>query len=106
MVIAGLDSNNCLKVSEFPNLNNTITYYVDQKYSKGISDGSILRPYTTISSVLYLYTEPIDNTNVHLMVRFIIYINGGNYDGDFVICGSRHWTVACSMWFSCSLSWK
>ena len=62
--IAGLDSNTCLKVSEFPNLNNSITFYVDQKYSKGNSDGTILRPYTTISSVLNQYIEPTDNTEL------------------------------------------
>ena len=82
--IASLDINTCLKVSEFPNLNNTNTFYVYQKYSKCNSDCSIVRPYTTISSVLNLDTEPIDNTDIHLMDRFIIYINGGNYDEDLV----------------------
>ena len=50
--IAGLDSNTKLKVSEFPNFTSTITFYVDQKYSLGSNDGSILRPYTTISAAL------------------------------------------------------
>ena len=69
-----------------------------QKYIIGNSDGSILRPYTTISSVLNQYVEPEDNTDTHFMDRFIVYINGGNYDEDLVMCGSRHWTlIACGL---------
>ena len=96
--IAGLDSNTKLKVSEFPNFNNTITFYVDQKYMLGSSDGSILRPYTTISSVLSLYTEPANNSDTHLKYTFVIYVNAGNYDEDLTICGSRHWTlITCGL---------
>ena len=77
-----MDSNGLLKVSEFPNFNNTITYYVDSKYTLGNSDGSILRPYTTITSALSLIGSPIGNATTGtidptLINRYIIHINGG-----------------------------
>ena len=50
--IAGLDSAGHLKVGEIPNLGNSIEYWVDCNYSLGNSDGSILKPFTSITSAM------------------------------------------------------
>ena len=90
--VAGLDANGLLKVSELPSLGNTITFYVDSKYTAGSNDGSILKPYATISAALVNIVTPVDNTDPNLANRFIIHVMGGMYNESLTIPGCRHIT--------------
>ena len=88
-----LDSNIFVPLSNLGNCtNNTITFYVDSKYIGSVNDGSILKPYVTISAALANITTPIDNTDTNLSTRYIIHVMGGMYDESLTIPGARHIT--------------
>ena len=99
--IAGLDASTLLKLSEFPNFGNTISYYVDSKYTLSNSNGSELRPFTTIQTALNAigtdvgatrgtYGELTSDSDIHFRDQFTIWIEGGIYDEDITIPAFRH----------------
>ena len=92
---APLDSNGFIPLANLGDcISNAITLYVDNKYSGSVNDGSILKPFTTIMAAINtIGGAPTSNSDVNLMNRFIIHINGGQYDEDLTIPGSRHITL-------------
>ena len=102
--IAGLDTNTKLKVSEFPNFNDVVEYWVDCNYTLGSSDGSFLKPYTTIQSALNAvgtgtlnsvsgtrgtYGEPTSSNDPFLSVVCRVFIKGGSYPESITIPAYR-----------------
>ena len=92
--IAGLDSAGHLKVGEIPNLGNSIEYWVDSNYSFGNSDGSILKPFTSITSAMNAvgtgtlggvngtrgsYGEPTSTGDPYYSSVFRVFVKSGYY---------------------------
>ena len=90
--IAGLDSNTKLKIAEFPNFNNSVIYYVDCNYTLGYNDGSISKPYTTVTGALTNISSPTSNSHPSITNRYIIHVSGGNYEESIIVPGSCHIT--------------
>ena len=89
--LAGLDSNALLKVNKIPYLGNKISIYVDSKYTGVYSDGSMLKPYVTITEALNsigadaargIYGEPTIDTDTHIKDQYCIFVQHGSYNED------------------------
>ena len=96
--IAGLDSNTLLKFNEIPYLGNKISIYVDSKYTGVYSDGSMIKPYVTITEALNsigsdatrgTYGEPTIDTDIHIKDQYCIFVQHGAYNEDIVIPAFR-----------------
>jgi len=96
--------NNVLKISETPNFGNTIEYWVDCNYALGNSDGSIIKPFTTITNALNAvgtgtlggvsgtrgtYGEPTSSSDPYYSSVFRIFVKSGYYSESPVIPSYR-----------------
>ena len=92
--LATLDTNTNLPLSQLGNcVNNTICFYVDSKYAGSVNDGSILKPFTTISSALALISPWASGSDSHIADRYVIHVAGGNYDESLTIPNFAHITL-------------
>ena len=71
------------------NISNTITYYVDSKYTGSVTNGSIWYPYTKIQDALNAigtdyeatldaYGSPTSNSDIHIHDTFCVNVEHGN----------------------------
>ena len=92
--LATLDSGTNLPLSQLGNcVNNTICFYVDSKYTGSVNDGSLLKPFTTISSALALISPWSNGSDPHIEDRYVIHVAGGNYDESLTIPNFNHVTL-------------
>jgi len=92
--LATLDSGTNLPLSQLGNcVNNTICLYVDGKYTGAVNDGSILKPYTTISVALALISPWANSSDPHIADRYVIHVAGGAYDESLTIPNFSHVTL-------------
>ena len=96
--IIGFDS--ILGGSSISSVSNTITYYVDSKYTGSITNGSILTPFTKIQDALNaigtddlatrgIYGEPSSVSDIHLYDTFSICVEHGIYNETITIPAYR-----------------